>query len=139
MASIISFTFREAVVDVEYNGEDSSKNFSVMIMVFKSYILIKQRIYHCYIYIGYLIPKGWKVLPMFRNIHHNPEFFPDPHIFDPSRFEVCDKNKIRKKSSLKISCKQILLSFVLVAADAGCSKTQHFHAIWKWRACLPWQ
>jgi hypothetical protein len=40
MASIISFTFREAVVDVEYNGEDSSKNFSVMIMVFKSYILI---------------------------------------------------------------------------------------------------
>lgn len=59
MASIISFTFREAVVDVEYNG--------------------------------YLIPKGWKVLPMFRNIHHNPEFFPDPHIFDPSRFEVAPK------------------------------------------------
>lgn len=38
---------------------------------------------------GYLIPKGWKVMPLFRNIHHNPEFFPDPHIFDPSRFEVC--------------------------------------------------
>ncbi|KAJ6365009.1 hypothetical protein OIU76_029897 [Salix suchowensis] len=59
VASIISFTFREAVVDVEYNG--------------------------------YLIPKGWKVLPMFRSIHHNPEFFPYPHIFDPSRFEVAPK------------------------------------------------
>ncbi|KAF3793892.1 Abscisic acid 8'-hydroxylase 3 [Nymphaea thermarum] len=58
-ASILSFTYREAVVDVEYKG--------------------------------YLIPKGWKVLPLFRNIHHNPEFFPDPQKFDPSRFEVTPK------------------------------------------------
>ncbi|RXI07164.1 hypothetical protein DVH24_026300 [Malus domestica] len=56
MASIVSFTFREAVEDVEYKG--------------------------------YLIPKGWKVLPLFRNIHHNPEFFVDPHKFNPSRFEL---------------------------------------------------
>lgn len=59
MANIISFTFREAVVDVEYKG--------------------------------YLIPKGWKVLPLFRSIHHNPEYFPDPQKFDPSRFEVAPK------------------------------------------------
>lgn len=59
MASIISFTFREAVTDVEYKG--------------------------------YLIPKGWKVMPLFRNIHHNPEFFPNPQQFDPSRFEVAPK------------------------------------------------
>ncbi|CAM8983411.1 unnamed protein product [Rhodiola kirilowii] len=59
MSSIISFTFREAVADVEYNG--------------------------------YIIPKGWKVMPLFRNIHHNPEFFSDPHKFDPSRFEVAPK------------------------------------------------
>ncbi|XP_057545156.1 abscisic acid 8'-hydroxylase 4 [Amaranthus tricolor] len=56
MASIISFTYREATQDVVYDG--------------------------------YLIPKGWKVLPLFRNIHHNPAFFEDPHIFDPSRFEA---------------------------------------------------
>ncbi|KAI9128292.1 hypothetical protein K1719_001285 [Acacia pycnantha] len=55
MASIISFTFREAVEDVVYKG--------------------------------YLIPKGWKVMPLFRNIHHNPELFPAPHSFDLSRFE----------------------------------------------------
>ncbi|EPS65063.1 hypothetical protein M569_09716, partial [Genlisea aurea] len=56
MASIVSFTFREAVVDVEYNG--------------------------------YIIPKGWKVMPLFRNIHYNPEYFNNPHKFDPYRFEV---------------------------------------------------
>ncbi|KAH0451406.1 hypothetical protein IEQ34_018705 [Dendrobium chrysotoxum] len=59
MASIISFTFREAVVDVEYKG--------------------------------YLIPKGWKVMPLFRNIHHNSEFYSDPEKFDSSRFEVSPK------------------------------------------------
>ncbi|KAL5558854.1 hypothetical protein UlMin_035065 [Ulmus minor] len=59
MASIISFTFREAVADVEYKG--------------------------------YLIPKGWKVMPLFRNLHHNPDFFPEPQKFDPTRFEVAPK------------------------------------------------
>ncbi|OAY33788.1 abscisic acid 8'-hydroxylase 4 [Manihot esculenta] len=59
LASIISFTFREATQDVEYKG--------------------------------FLIPKGWKVLPLFRNIHHNPDFFTDPHVFNPSRFEVVPK------------------------------------------------
>ncbi|XP_020552829.1 abscisic acid 8'-hydroxylase 1-like isoform X2 [Sesamum indicum] len=53
VASVLSFTFREAVEDVEFNG--------------------------------YLIPKGWKVLPLFRNIHHSPDNFPDPEKFDPSR------------------------------------------------------
>lgn len=55
-ASIVSFTFREAVEDVELEG--------------------------------YVIPKGWKVLPLFRSIHHTSDLFPHPHKFDPSRFEV---------------------------------------------------
>ncbi|XP_076895225.1 abscisic acid 8'-hydroxylase CYP707A2-like [Bidens hawaiensis] len=59
VASILSFTFREAVEDVEFEG--------------------------------YLIPKGWKVLPLFRNIHHSPENFTDPEKFDPSRFEMAPK------------------------------------------------
>lgn len=41
-----------------------------------------------YFFSGYLIPKGWKVLPLFRNIHHSPENFKEPEKFDPSRFEV---------------------------------------------------
>ncbi|CAN8274505.1 unnamed protein product [Cochlearia groenlandica] len=59
VASILSFTFREAVEDVEYEG--------------------------------YLIPKGWKVLPLFRNIHHSADIFENPSKFDPSRFEVAPK------------------------------------------------
>ncbi|XP_075496935.1 abscisic acid 8'-hydroxylase CYP707A2-like isoform X1 [Primulina tabacum] len=59
VASILSFTFRETVEDVEFNG--------------------------------YLIPKGWKVLPLFRNIHHSPDNFQEPEKFDPSRFEVAPK------------------------------------------------
>lgn len=59
VASVLSFTFREAVEDVEYEG--------------------------------YLIPKGWKVLPLFRNIHHSADFFPEPEKFDPSRFKVAPK------------------------------------------------
>ncbi|XP_011013084.1 PREDICTED: abscisic acid 8'-hydroxylase 4-like [Populus euphratica] len=39
----------------------------------------------------YLIPKGWKVMPLFGNIHHNPEYFSDPQKFDPTRFEVATK------------------------------------------------
>ncbi|KAM7250018.1 hypothetical protein ACFE04_021901 [Oxalis oulophora] len=56
MATIISFTYREAVEDVVYKG--------------------------------FLIPKGWKVLPLFRVVHHSPEYFTDPHLLKPSRFEV---------------------------------------------------
>ncbi|RDX60088.1 Abscisic acid 8'-hydroxylase 1 [Mucuna pruriens] len=59
IASILSFTFREAVEDVEFQG--------------------------------YLIPKGWKILPLFRNIHHSPDNFKEPEKFDPSRFEVAPK------------------------------------------------
>lgn len=58
-ASILSFTFREAVEDVEFEG--------------------------------YVVPKGWKVLPLFRSIHHSPKFFPQPDKFDPSRFEVAPR------------------------------------------------
>ncbi|XP_028775712.1 abscisic acid 8'-hydroxylase 2 isoform X2 [Neltuma alba] len=60
-ASILSFTFREAVRDVELEG--------------------------------YSIPKGWKVLPLFRSIHHSADFFPQPDKFDPSRFEVASRGK----------------------------------------------
>lgn len=40
---------------------------------------------------GHLIPKGWKVLPLFRNVHHNPDFFSEPREFNPSRFEIGPK------------------------------------------------
>ncbi|MED6192889.1 hypothetical protein PIB30_013979 [Stylosanthes scabra] len=37
---------------------------------------------------GYLIPKGWKVFVWYRAIHQDPQVYPNPRIFDPSRFDT---------------------------------------------------
>lgn len=62
---------------------------------------IQLKSYFSLAFSGYLIPKGWKVLPLFRNIHHSPENFTDPEKFDPSRFEVLfiELAKRRKKKN----------------------------------------
>lgn len=36
---------------------------------------------------GYTIPKGWKVLVWFREVHFDPEVYPEPRKFDPSRWD----------------------------------------------------
>jgi (+)-abscisic acid 8'-hydroxylase len=77
VASILSFNFREAVEDV--------------IFLYSSHFFFNTNSFS-FLYgnssSGHLIPKGWKVLPLFRNIHHSPDIFPEPEKFDPSRFEV---------------------------------------------------
>ncbi|PON56718.1 Cytochrome P450 [Parasponia andersonii] len=35
---------------------------------------------------GYTIPKGWKVLVWFRSVHLDPEIYPNPSEFNPSRW-----------------------------------------------------
>ncbi|GAV86940.1 p450 domain-containing protein [Cephalotus follicularis] len=36
---------------------------------------------------GYTIPKGWKILVWFRSVHFNPEIYPNPKEFNPSRWD----------------------------------------------------
>ena len=36
----------------------------------------------------YLIPRGWKIMPLFGNLHHNPKIFPDPQKFDPTKWQA---------------------------------------------------
>lgn len=38
--------------------------------------------------VGYTIPKGWKVLVWFRSVHFDPETYPNPKEFNPSRWDV---------------------------------------------------
>jgi cytochrome P450 len=39
---------------------------------------------------GKIIPKGVEILVYSHGIHMNPEYYPNPEKFDPSRFEKMD-------------------------------------------------
>lgn len=47
---------------------------------------------------GYKIKKGWSVNLDVVSIHHDPEVFPNPQKFDPSRFDVTSSFPIHQSA-----------------------------------------
>ncbi|KAF8654419.1 hypothetical protein HU200_061602 [Digitaria exilis] len=108
LASIIAFTFREAVEDVEYEAKARTprvQNMDLLALGLGVHVDFGRRPRvdgpSSFTFKGgrrplpfpdgtggrCSTPYGWKVMPLFSNLHHSPEFFKDPHKFDPSRVQ----------------------------------------------------
>lgn len=37
---------------------------------------------------GYTIPQGWRVVVWLRSLHTDPEYYEDPMVFNPDRWDV---------------------------------------------------
>ncbi|PSS24566.1 Ent-kaurenoic acid oxidase [Actinidia chinensis var. chinensis] len=85
---------------------------------------------------GYTIPKGWKVLVWFRSVHFDPEIYPDPKEFNPSRWDgftpkvgtflpfgagsrTCPGNDLAKLE-ISIFLHYFLLNYELERLNPGC-------------------
>ncbi|KAL6861402.1 hypothetical protein ACP4OV_017102 [Aristida adscensionis] len=85
---------------------------------------------------GYLIPKGWKVQLWYRSVHMDPEVYPDPKTFNPSRWEghspragtflpfglgarLCPGNDLAKLE-ISVFLHHFLLGYKLTRANPGC-------------------
>ncbi|WCJ23093.1 cytochrome P450 family 88 subfamily A polypeptide 3 [Euphorbia peplus] len=85
---------------------------------------------------GYVIPKGWKVLVWFRSVHFNPEIYPNPKEFNPSRWDnytpkagsflpfgagsrLCPGNDLAKLE-IAVFLHHFLLNYKLERVNPGC-------------------
>ncbi|XP_043715539.1 ent-kaurenoic acid oxidase 2-like [Telopea speciosissima] len=86
---------------------------------------------------GYHIPKGWKVLVWFRTVNLDPEIYPNPKDFNPSRWDnyipkpgtflpfgagarLCPGNDLAKLE-IMIFLHHFLLNYQLEQKNPGCS------------------
>lgn len=87
---------------------------------------------------GYTIPKGWKVLVWFRSLHLDPEIYPEPKEFNPSRWDnltpkagtylpfgggsrMCPGNDLAK-IEIAVFLHYFLLNYELERRNPGCPK-----------------
>ncbi|KAJ4845210.1 Ent-kaurenoic acid oxidase 1 [Turnera subulata] len=86
---------------------------------------------------GYIVPKGWKVLAWFRSVHLDPEIYPNPYEFNPSRWDnlvakagtflpfgagsrLCPGNDLAKLE-ISIFLHHFLLNYEVERINPGCS------------------
>ncbi|KAF8712676.1 hypothetical protein HU200_028437 [Digitaria exilis] len=85
---------------------------------------------------GYLIPKGWKVQLWYRSVHMDPQVYPDPKKFNPSKWEgqtpragtflpfglgarLCPGNDLAKLE-ISVFLHHFLLGYRLVRKNPSC-------------------
>lgn len=89
---------------------------------------------------GCFFPKGWRVLVLHANFHLNPDYFPDPMVFDPSRFQVINKCL----NVMRLACEEHKLSsacsrdWIFIRCHAGSSaKARNIYSLWQRCSRLP--
>ncbi|KAK2366562.1 abscisic acid 8'-hydroxylase [Trifolium repens] len=79
---------------------------------------------------GYKIKKGWSVNLDVVSIHHDPKVFPDPHKFDPSRFD----EHLRPFSFLGFGSGPRMCPGMNLAKVEICVFIHHLVTRYKWKA-----
>ncbi|XAR50095.1 Ent-kaurenoic acid oxidase [Bertholletia excelsa] len=79
LANIAPMVFRTATQDVEYKGIEFEVAYRLFDSFPSSYLFTLGSL------LGYLIPKGWRVMLWIRYLYTNPENFTDPMCFNPDR------------------------------------------------------
>ncbi|CAA6669678.1 unnamed protein product [Spirodela intermedia] len=85
---------------------------------------------------GYMIPKGWKAQVWYRNVHMDPEVYPQPKVFSPARWDgvipkpgtflpfgggsrLCPGNDLAKLE-ISVFLHHFLLNYQLTRLDPEC-------------------
>ncbi|XP_065881653.1 abscisic acid 8'-hydroxylase 3-like [Euphorbia lathyris] len=79
---------------------------------------------------GYQIKKGWSINLDVVSIHHDPEFFPDPYRFNPSRFDA----PVRPYSFLGFGSGPRMCPGINLAKIEICIFVHHLVTRYNWRA-----
>ena len=85
---------------------------------------------------GYIIPKGWKVLVWFRTVHLDPEIYPNPKEFNPSRWDVSQSAPVVVTIYIIFWWSTYILTSLIVELHP---QSRDFPPFWSWKQAVPWK
>lgn len=118
-------------------------------------IRIMGKICNVWLFTGYLIPKGWKVQAWYRSVHMDPEVYPDPKDFNPSRWDVSNRQffccflcmflYLRRWGSYGINhgykdihiCRETC--YIQIFCPGYYTQARNFPSLWRRKQVVPWK